>query len=455
MLHLFSNLSNFNKMKTVLILGAGMVVKPMADYLMEKNIKITIASRTVSKAEKIINGNKNGEAIKWEVEESDRLDFLVASHDLTVSLLPYTFHVSVAKLCIKHKKNMLTTSYVSEEMKALDQEAKDAGIIILNELGLDPGIDHMTAQKIIDEQHSQNNKIKAFYSICGALPAPEAANNPLKYRFSWSPKGVVMASNNGAKFLKDGKVEELNTIDLFKNPIKETFPEVGNLEIYPNRDSTQYVNLYNIPEAVTMYRGTFRYPNWCDALDLFKALGLTSYDKIDATGLSFLEFTAKVSGLNVAGIKEQIVAKLAVEENSIGLESLEWLGLLSTEKLPYQGEVSGFDVISDLMIEKMMLGDNERDMVVMQHTFEIEKENGSRQVIKSRLLAYGNQNNTAIAETVSIPAAIGVNLILEGKITLKGVHIPVNAGIYEPVLEELAVFGIKMADEIIELDLAH
>ena len=442
-------------MNSVLILGAGMVVKPMADYLMERNISITIASRTVSKAEKILNGNKNGKAVKWEVEESEKLDEMVENHDLTVSLLPYTFHVTVAKLCIKHKKNMLTTSYVSDEMKNLDQEAKDAGIIILNELGLDPGIDHMTAQKIIDEQHEKNNKIKAFYSICGALPAPEAANNPLGYKFSWSPKGVVMASNNGAKFLKDDKIQELDTLDLFKNPIKENFPGVGNLEIYPNRDSTQYVNLYNIPETATMYRGTFRYPNWCQALDLFKALGLTSYDKIDATGLSYLEFSAKVSGLSTENISAQIASKLQVEENSIGIECLKWLGLLSNEKLPYEGEISGFDVISDLMIEKMMLGDNERDMVVMQHTFEIEKEDGARQIIKSRLLAYGNENNTAIAETVSVPAAIGVKLILEGKISLKGVHIPVSKGIYNPVLEELAAFGIKMEDEVIDLALAN
>ncbi|BDD07276.1 saccharopine dehydrogenase-like NADP-dependent oxidoreductase [Aureibacter tunicatorum] len=441
-------------MSKVLILGAGMVVKPMVDYLLEKGVQVTLASRTKSKADAIINGRDNAEAIAWTVDQAEELEAMIQANDLTVSLLPYTFHVTVAELCIKHGKNMVTTSYVSEQMKALDEQAKDAGIIILNEIGLDPGIDHMTAQQIIDNAHDRDAKIEEFYSICGALPAPEASQNPLRYKFSWSPKGVVMASNNGAKFLKDGIVQELDTIDLFKNPIQENFPELETLEIYPNRDSLSYVDIYNIPETKTMYRGTFRYKNWCESLDSIKALGMTGYDKVDASGLSYKEFTAKISGLASENIKAAIANELNIEEAGTAINAMEWLGLFDDKQLPYEEEVSPFDVLSDLMIEKMMLGDDERDMVAMQHTFVIEEADGTRKEVKSRLLDFGNEEDTSIARTVALPAAIGVEMILNGQININGVHIPIRKEIYEPVLTQLETMGIGMKEEVREISQA-
>jgi saccharopine dehydrogenase-like NADP-dependent oxidoreductase len=224
------------------------------------------------------------------------LDEMIASHDLTVSLLPWIHHIMVAQHCIKHKKNMVTTSYVKPEMKALDQEAKDAGIIILNELGLDPGIDHMGAMRIIDHVHNHGGKVEEFYSICGALPAPEAATNPFKYKFSWSPKGVVMAGNNDGNYLRHGKVQYIPTQDLFKNPLSVDFPEVGILEIYPNRDSMPYIEVYGIPETKTMMRGTFRYPGWCESIDAMKALKLISSDNYDFTGKTYAEMVAMLIG---------------------------------------------------------------------------------------------------------------------------------------------------------------
>ena len=238
-------------MKKVLILGAGMVVKPIVQYLLQKGYFVTVATRTKSKADKMINGHQNGASIAWTVDDEDTLDKMIAEHDLAVSLLPYAYHVMVAKICIKHKKNMITTSYVKPEMQALDKEAKDAGIIILNELGLDPGIDHMSAMRIIDTVHNKGGKIEEFYSLCGALPAPEASDNPFRYKFSWSPKGVVMAGNNDGKYLKKGKEKYVPTEDLFKDTFKINFPEVGELEVYPNRDSLPYIEIYKIPETKT------------------------------------------------------------------------------------------------------------------------------------------------------------------------------------------------------------
>ncbi|MCK9616710.1 MAG: saccharopine dehydrogenase NADP-binding domain-containing protein [Lentimicrobiaceae bacterium] len=285
-------------MKKVLILGAGLVVKPIVHYLLNKGFQVTVATRTRSKAEEMIAGHPNGTALAWTVEDQDTLDNLVAKHDLTVSLLPYLHHVMVAKHCLKHKKNMVTTSYVKPEMQALDAEAKAVGIIILNEMGLDPGIDHMSAMRIIDHVHTKGGKIEEFYSLCGALPGPEAADNPFKYKFSWSPKGVVMAGNNDAKFLKAGKVIEIPTENLFKNPLKVDFPGVGLLEVYPNRDSISYMDIYGIPETKTIMRGTFRFKGWCETIDAMKKMKLISYDKMDFTGKSYADFVAMMIGTN-------------------------------------------------------------------------------------------------------------------------------------------------------------
>jgi saccharopine dehydrogenase-like NADP-dependent oxidoreductase len=232
-------------MKKVLILGAGMVVRPMARYLLDKGIFVTIASRTKSKADAILENHHNSNAVGWTVDKEDELDKMIEEHDLVVSLLPYTYHVMVAKKAIKHKKNMVTTSYVKPEMQALDEEAKKAGIIILNELGLDPGIDHMSAMRIIHNVHDKGGKIEEFYSLCGALPAPEVAEqNPFRYKFSWSPKGVIMAGNNDGRYLKKGQETYVPTEKLFKDTFKIQFPKVGELEVYPNRNSLPYIDLY-------------------------------------------------------------------------------------------------------------------------------------------------------------------------------------------------------------------
>jgi saccharopine dehydrogenase-like NADP-dependent oxidoreductase len=434
-------------MKKVLILGAGMVVKPIVHYLLENDFAVTLASRTKSKADKLINGHANGIAKAWTTDQEAELEEMVKDHDLTVSLLPYTFHVMVAEKCIKHKKNMLTTSYVSPAMKALDGAAKEAGIIILNEIGVDPGYDHMTAMKIIDEVHEKGAKIDEFYSLCGALCAPEAADNPFKYKFSWSPKGVVMAGNNNAQFLKDGEVVQLDTKDLFKNPLEIEFPEVGMMHVYPNRDSLPYMDIYGIPEVKTMYRGTFRYEKWCAALDLLKALQLTKYDKIDLKGKTFAAVTAELNGLDKNNLKEGIKAKYNLADNDPGLLAIEWLGVLD-DKAVHLEEGSTFDLTSDLMIEKMMMDPAERDMVIMQHIFKITKDNGEKETIISRMLDFGNSDYTSIARTVALPAAIGVKMILNKEITDTGVHIPIKKSIYAPVLNELETLGIRMTETV-------
>ena len=435
-------------MKKVLILGAGMVVKPIVHYLLEKNFQVTVATRTKSKADAMIGGHPNGRSLAWTVDDSETLNKLVAEHDLSVSLLPYSYHLIVAKMCIKHKKNMVTTSYVKPEMQALDADAKAAGIIILNEIGLDPGIDHMSAMRIIDHIHGKGGEVEEFYSFCGALVAPEVEKNPFNYKFTWAPKGVVMAGNNDGKYLRKGTVKYIPTEDLFKNPLNVDFPEVGKLEVYPNRDSLPYTELYGIPETKTIFRGTFRYKLWCEVIDAMKKLKMLSYDKINLYGKSYADFMAHlINADNSTEIKNKVAKFLGLSSDSAPLKALEWLGLFENKSINRK-EDSPFEVVSDIMIEKMMIKDHERDMVVLQHTFVGKYKDGSREVIKSRMLDFGTPaTDTSIARTVALPAAVGVEMILKGEIKSKGVYIPVIPEIYSPILDRLEDLGIKMVEE--------
>lgn len=436
-------------MKKVLILGAGMVSKPMFEYLLNNGIQITAASNTPENSEKVIGDNPLGKSVYLDiVKDKEMMDKLISEHDLTVSLLPYAFHVEVAKLCIKHKKNMVTTSYVKPEMHDLDQQAKDAGIIILNELGVDPGIDHMSAMRIIDHIHDNGGKVEEFYSITGAIVAPEAEKNPFNYKFTWAPKGVVMAGNNDGRFLWKGEEKYVPTEDLFKDPFSVDFPDVGKLYVYPNRDSLPYIDLYGIPETKTIFRGTFRYDRWCENLDAMKKCDLLSYDKMDLSGKSYADMLAVKIGVdNSDNIRLKTADFLKISADNRILDAFEWVGLFSDEKIGKE-EDSPFEVVSDIMIEKMMVGEDERDMVAMQHTFLASYPEGKKEVIKSTLLDFGSlKTDTSIARTVALPAAVGVRMILEGKIIVKGVHIPVLPNIYNPILDALEDMDIKMVEE--------
>lgn len=433
-------------MMKILILGAGMVAKPMIDYLLSNQYQLTIATRTPEKAEKLIGGRKNARALSWTADDLNKLDELIASHDLTVSLLPFAFHVTVGKYCIKHRKNMVTTSYVSAEMKELQEQAKQAGILILNEMGLDPGFDHMTSMRIIDRVQEQGGKIRKFYSICGALAAPEEADNPFRYKFSWSPRGVLMAGNNGAKFLKDGQVVEIPGEDLFKNPMMIDFPGVEKMEVYPNRDSLAYIDLYHLQGIETMYRGTFRYKNWCEIMDALKQLGMTNTDPKNFEGKTYRKVMARRIQVYPANIKEKIAEQLQLSIDSPAILAMEWLGLFSDD-LVQMNEGSNFDLTADLMQRKMMLPQGGRDMVSMLHSFLVENQDGTKQVVKSNLLDFATKDDTSISRTVALPAAIAVKLITEGKIQETGVHIPLSKSIYEPVLNELENMGISMNEQ--------
>jgi saccharopine dehydrogenase (NADP+, L-glutamate forming)/spermidine synthase len=426
-------------MKKILLLGAGLVSKPLVQYLLKKGFSVTVASRTLSKAEALLDRHPNGMAKAWTVEDKKGLQELVRETDLAVSLLPAAYHVVVAQECIAQKKLMVTTSYVSPAMRALDAQAKAAGILILNEIGVDPGIDHMSAMKIIDQVKGDGGKVTSFRSYCGGLPAPEANTNPWGYKFSWSPRGVLMAGKNSARYLKDGKPVDIPAPQLFADMHLLDVPGLGELEAYPNRDSMGYIDLYGLRGAKTVFRGTLRYKNWCAVLVKVANSGLLDDQERDFKGLAFKAFTALVvTNGKPETVKKDVAAKFNVPADAHAIQWLEWLGLFSDERLPIE-KGGAIDVMAARMVEKMSYAKGERDMLVMHHEFVAEyPSQGKSEKITSTLIDFGIPGgDSSMARTVSLPAAIAARLILEGKIKGTGVQIPVKPAIYEPLLKEL------------------
>ena len=439
-------------MKNVLILGAGLVAKPLVRYLLDQpEFHVKVASRTVSKAERLVGDHPRGEAQPLNVDDTATLKDIISQADLVISMVPYTHHVTVANLCIELKKHMVTTSYVSEAMSKLDGKAKDAGILILNEVGLDPGIDHMSAMKIIYEVKSKGGRIASFYSYCGGLPAPEANTNPWGYKFSWSPRGVVMAGKNSGRYLKDKKEVNIPSEDLFAHFWEMNIEGLPKLEAYPNRDSVPYIKLYGISDADSMYRGTLRYPGWCQTMKKVVELGFLDETEQDVKGFSYADFLkGLIKKEKTTDLKKDLATHLKIDENSEPIKRLEWLGLLSDEPLPYE-KSSPLDILANRLLEKLQYEEGERDMIVLHHEFIAEYPN-KKEKITSTLIDFGiPHGDSAMSRTVGLPAAIGASLILQKKIKTTGVHIPVNPSIYEPTLKELEKQGIICREKSITL----
>ena len=440
-------------MKKVLILGAGLVSRPMVRYLLEvPEFEVTVASRTPSKAEKLIDGHERGRALQLQADQEQALDALVAAHDLTVSLLPYTYHVKVARHCLKHQKPMVTTSYVSDAMRELDSEARAVGIMLLNEIGLDPGIDHMSAMAIIHRVQADGGEVLSFMSYCGGLPAPEANDNPLGYKFSWSPKGVVMAGRNPGRYLKDGREVVVPGKELFGHHWPLDIEGEGRFEAYPNRDSLPYVALYGIQKAKTMLRGTLRNPGWCETLKAIADLGLLDdREREDLPGLTAKTWMrGYVPG--EGDLRKNTAAKLSLEPDSVAVSNMAWLGMFGDDPVGID-RGSNLDVLARLMLDRMSYKPGERDMIVLHHDFRIELSDKQARHITSTLIDYGRPDgDSAMARTVSLPAAVAVKLTLQGTIGLAGVHIPTAPELYEPVLAELGDIGIVFREREAEAE---
>ncbi len=436
-------------MPNVAVLGAGMIARPLVRYLLDlPDVKVVVATRTVGKAERMIDGHPDGVARTLNVQDMASVEKEVKNADVVVSLVPYAYHVSVAKLCLKYRKHLVTTSYVSDAMRGLDAAAKEAGVLLLNECGLDPGIDHMSAMRIIHDVEERGGKITSFRSSTGALPSHEANNNPFGYKFSWSPRGVLLASRNPAKWLENGTEVNVPGERLFENYYILDVPETGSFENYPNRNSVPYKDIYGLEHATTVYRGTLRMSGWCETMRRIVALDWLNDKPVEGfSGTTFGDMTRHLVGAGAGDDLAGATAKfLKVDGYATVVKRLEWLGLFSDKPLP--GDKNNpLDCMNVLTLEKMSLGPGERDMVVMHHEFLAGFSGGTREFLTSTLVDYGiPDGDTSVARTVALPAAIAVKMILNGKIDLTGVYIPVTPEIYNPILDELEGMGIKFVD---------
>lgn len=437
-------------MKKILVIGAGLVSRPLVSYLLDQeDFEVTVSDVEPGKAEAVVAGHARGRAGTLSVEDAEALAAAVSGSDLVVSMVPAFMHPRVARVCVEKGVSMVTASYVSPAVWELDAAAREKGVVLLNELGLDPGIDHMEAMRIIHQVHKVRGKIRSFVSYCGGLPSAEANNNPFGYKFSWSPRGVLAAGKNPARFLKNGQEVLIPAADLFKSPETVRISGLGEFEGYPNRDSVSYRDSYGIPEAGTVMRGTLRYPGWCETMAVVYALGLLDEEPKEWKGVTrrgFLETAAGVpAGVEVGA---WLAERFGLAPDSAAAARLRWLGLFDEKPLPLD-KGAAIDVMTALMSEKMRYEAGERDMIVLQHEFVVEYPGGKSEKITSTLVDYGLPGgDTAMSRTVGLPVAIAARLVLERKIHQTGVRIPLDPEIYNPILEELDTLGIRFSEKI-------
>lgn len=437
-------------MKDILVLGSGMVVRPLLKVLARAGLKVTLASRTQDKNIKTARGLSGIQPIQFSLHDSRALLSLVAEHRLTLSMLPARNHALVAEACVRMRRDLVTTSYVGPEMAALDAMAKEAGVTLLNELGLDPGIDHMSALETIASELKQGGRVVSYVSYCGGLPAPHHNDNPLGYKFSWSPLAVLSAATQPAQYRRLGQPVQVPAVALFSAPELVDVQGVGQLEGYPNRNSLAYETDFGLSDAHTILRGTLRNLGHCETWAALAALGLLRSSWVP-TALTCREFVEKCVGGSLAEAVRRIAAQDATERI---LARFDWLGLMSDEPVPAAIDTPSA-LLAHLMQARMQFAPGEQDMVALQHRFQIAYPDRLDTLV-STLVELGEPNgDSAMARTVGIPAALGALFILDRKWTSPGVHKPVSPSLYEPLLAELKAHGIGFQHTRNAVPLSH
>ncbi len=444
-------------MKKILVIGAGRSASSLIKYLLEnsaeENWQITVADLSEELAKQKTKNHPNSRAIAFDIKDEKQRQEEIKNADLVISMLPAFMHMDVARDCVAFKKHLATASYVSEEMRALDKDAKSAGIILMNEIGLDPGIDHASAMKVIDHIHSAGGVLTSFKSYTGGLVAPESNDNPWGYKFSWNPRNVILAGQGTAQFIEHGEYKYIPYNRLFTQIEAVEVEGHGMFDAYANRDSLSYRQVYGIKDIPTMLRGTFRMPGYCNAWNIFVKLGLTDDTyKIEASeNLTYRQLIEAYLPAGPKSTKEKLIDFMGFEATPDSIDKVEWLGVFENKKIGLKNATPA-QILQNLLEEKWMLKSNDIDMIVMQHQFEYLDANKTSKKITSSLVVKGeDQTYTAMAKTVGLPLAITAKLILQNKIKTRGVTIPTIKEIYEPVLNELETMGIKFDEKGIDL----
>ena len=442
-------------MKNILIIGAGKSSSALIKYLLDtsdkENLFLTIGDISTENAHKLINNHQNATAIVLDVFDKNQREEQIQKADLVISMLPARFHLDVAKDCIAFGKHMVTASYVSDEMKALDKEAKEKGLVFMNEIGLDPGIDHMSAMQVIDRIKDAGGKMLLFESFCGGIVAPESDNNLWNYKFTWNPRNVVLAGQGGAAmFIQEGTYKYIPYHKLFR---RSEFLEVkgnGKFEAIANRDSLKYRSVYGLDDIPTMYRGTIRKVGFSRAWNIFVQLGMTddSYTIEESENMSYRDFINLFLAYSPSdSVELKLRSYLKIDQDDVMWEKLIELDIFNPTKKIGLKNATPAQMLQNILEESWTLDENDKDMIVMQHLFGYEL-NGERFQIESSFVVLGeNQTYTAMSKTVGLPVGIAAVNILKGKIKTPGVQIPISKEVYEPILKELEAHGIIFSEE--------
>ncbi len=442
-------------MKHILVIGAGLSASSMIRYLInnagEENWSIKIIDRDEDLAKKKTEGSEYAEGIGLDALQQDlRLPYIEWA-DLVISMLPARFHVEVAKDCITCKTNLITPSYISDEMKALNEAAVEAGIIIMNEIGVDPGIDHMSAKRVLDQIQNRGGEMHIFESFTGGLIAPESDNNPWNYKLTWNPRNVVLAGQgSAAKFIQEGKYKYIPYHKLFRRTEVVEIDGFGQFEGYANRDSLKYRDIYNLNDIPTIYRGTFRRKGFSRAWNVFVQLGATddSYILEGSQNMTKRDFINSFLPFNPTdSVELKLRHYLKIEQDDSIWDKLVWLGIFEDVKLDLNKDVTPAQFLQRIIEDKWKLDPGDKDMIVMWHKFVYKIDNEFEEINSSMVVIGEDQTYTAMSNTVGLPIAICAKMILNNTIELKGVQIPIHQQIYDPILNELETYNIKFRDK--------
>ena len=442
-------------MRSILIVGAGRSSSALVRYLLEKSfdekLKVIIADISVENAEKLVNDHQNSEVIELDIFNEEARRELVKKSDIVISMLPARFHLEIAKDCLEFKKNLVTASYISKELLAMNEEVKEKGLIFMNEIGLDPGIDHMSAMQVIDRIKGQGGKMILFESFTGGLVAPESDNNLWNYKFTWNPRNVVVAGQGGvAKFIQEGKYKYIPYHKLFRRTEFLSIEGYGKFEALANRDSLNYREIYGLQDALTLYRGTIRRVGYSRAWNIFVQLGMTddSYVMEGSEQMTYREFTNSFLPYKPHdSVELKLRHYLKIDQDDVIWEKLLELDIFNSAKIVGIKDATPAQALQRILMDSWTLGKDDKDMIVMYHKFGFEL-NGAKKQIESNMVVIGeDQTYTAMAKTVGLPVAMATLDILNGKIKSPGVQLPITKEVYDPILAELQNYGIEFKEK--------
>ena len=442
-------------MKKILVIGAGRSAVTLIKYLLDNssanNWQVKVADFSIELADQAVGNHNNGKAIFFNVTDKKQRESEIENADIVISMLPASLHITVAKDCVRLGKNLVTASYVSPEIAELDEAAKQAGILLLNEIGLDPGIDHMSAMQVIDEIKENGGELTSFKSFCGGLVHPDYDNNPWNYKFTWNPRNVVLAGQGTAQYIENGDYKYIPYTSLFERTEYMEVLDAGEFEGYANRDSLSYRKSYGLDDIPTLFRGTLRRKGYSEAWNVFVQLGMTddTYKIENSDNISNREFINMFLPFNDAlTVEEKLCKQFSLTTDSVIFQKIAWLSTFSENKVGIEN-ASPAQILQKICEEKWTLGSEDKDMIVMQHQFEYV-QNGEQKKLNSSLLVFGDDPRyTSMAKTVGLPVAIATKLILSGAIKSTGVKIPNTKDIYVPVLKELEENGINFVEELV------